>query len=107
TGSIAIFGDAAESVVHIAAVSFAVFSLHMSLRPANERYPYGYSKISFFAAGFEGALILFAAGVILWTAVDKMIFGIELEELGVGILLVSLAGMTNGLLGWLLVRTGR
>ncbi|MSV28394.1 MAG: hypothetical protein EXQ52_06565 [Bryobacterales bacterium] len=35
TGSTAILSDAAESVVHVAAVSFAAFSLRLSTRPAD------------------------------------------------------------------------
>ena len=34
TGSSAIFSDAAESVVHVVVVAFAVFSLWLSARPA-------------------------------------------------------------------------
>ena len=48
TNSTAILSDAAESVVHVAAVAFAVFSLWLSLRPADDRHLYGHDKISFF-----------------------------------------------------------
>ena len=39
TGSSAIFSDAAESVVHVVAVAFAVFSLWLSTRPAVAAVP--------------------------------------------------------------------
>ena len=45
TGSSAILSDAAESVIHLAAVGFAAFSLRLSTRPANARFPYGYERI--------------------------------------------------------------
>src|SRR5579863_10165516 len=54
TGSSAIFSDAAESVVHVVAVAFAVFSLWLSTRPAVSHFHYGFERISFFSAGFEG-----------------------------------------------------
>ena len=38
----AIFSDAAESVVHVVAVAFAVFSLWLSARPAVPHFQYGY-----------------------------------------------------------------
>jgi len=38
TGSSAIFSDAAESVVHVVAVAFAVFSLWLSMRPAVPKF---------------------------------------------------------------------
>lgn len=107
TGSAAIFSDAAESVIHVVAVAFAAFSLRLSVRPADERYRYGYDRIAFFSAGFEGALIIIAAGTIIWAAVDKWLHGLRLERLGTGTLLVLAASIVNALLGAYLVRVGR
>src|SRR3990170_8494443 len=80
TGSAAIFSDAAESVVHVAAVGFASYSLMLSGRPANQQYPYGYEKISYVSAGFEGALIILAAVVIIYQAVHRWIEGLVFEH---------------------------
>ena len=49
TGSAAILSDAAESVVRVAAVIFAAYSLRLSYRPADEDHLYGHAKISFFS----------------------------------------------------------
>ena len=38
THSVAIFSDAAESVIHVIAVGFASFSLRLSLRPASHHF---------------------------------------------------------------------
>jgi len=107
TGSAAILSDALESVIHVLAVAFAAFSLYLSAKPADRRFPYGYERIAFFSAGFEGALIVLAAIAIIWTATYKWLHGLELERLGTGALLVAAAGAVNGALGWYLVRTGR
>ena len=56
TGSAAILSDAAESVIHVIAVAFAAFSLRLSTKPAKPGFLYGYERIAFFSAGFEGAL---------------------------------------------------
>ena len=61
TGSSAILADAAESVVHVVAIAFAAFSLRLSLKPAAPKFHYGFERISFFSAGFEGAMIILAA----------------------------------------------
>src|SRR5664279_4506487 len=61
THSAAIFSDAAESVVHVIAVGFASFSLRLSTRSASPQFLYGYERITFFSAGFEGAMIVVAA----------------------------------------------
>lgn len=107
TGSSAIFSDALESVIHLAAVAFASFSLWLSRRPANERFHYGYERITFFSAGFEGALIAAAAVAIIVTAIYKWMQGLQLEALGLGALITLAAGLLNGGLGWYLIRTGR
>jgi cation diffusion facilitator family transporter len=107
TGSAAILSDAAESVIHVAAVAFAAFSLSLSLRPAGPRFPYGYERISFFSAGFEGGMIVVAALFIIYSAIDKWLGGLQLDRLGTGTLLVAGAAVVNGGLGWYLVRVGR
>lgn len=107
TGSAAILSDAAESVVHVAAVSFAAFSLRLSAKPPDRRFSFGYERITFFSAGFEGALIVLAAITILFTAVSKWLADLPLERLGTGTLIILLASVINGGLGAYLIRTGR
>jgi cation diffusion facilitator family transporter len=107
TGSTAILSDAAESVIHVAAVSFAAFSLALSMRPADRRFLYGYERIAFFSAGFEGAMIIIAAIWIIAAAVRQWIVGLELQRLGLGTAVVCGAALVNAGLGLFLVRTGR
>src|SRR5512147_793486 len=107
TGSAAILSDAAESVIHVVAVGFAAFSLNLSTKPADNRFLYGYDRITFFSAGFEGAMIIIAAIAIIWAAIDKWLHGLQLQNLGAGALFVLAASVINDGLGWYLVRTGR
>jgi cation diffusion facilitator family transporter len=107
TGSTAILADAAESVVHVVAVAFAAFSLRLSQKPAAPRFLYGYERIAFLSAGFEGAMIVLAAIYILITAIQRWLAGLQLENLGAGALLLLAAGCLNAALGWYLTRTGR
>jgi cation diffusion facilitator family transporter len=107
TGSTAILGDAAESIVHVAAVSFAAYSLRLAFKPADESHPYGHAKISFFSAGFEGALIIVAALVIIVDAIVSWVGGLELHRIGLGTGLTAAAGAVNGGLGLYLIRLGR
>ena len=107
TGSAAILSDAAESVIHVVAVAFAAFSLYLSSKPAAPKFLYGYERIAFFSAGFEGAMIILAAIFILYAAIEKWIHGLHLENLGAGALLVLAAALLNAGLGWYLMRMGR
>lgn len=107
TGSAAILGDAAESVVHVAAVIFATYSMWLAGQPADEDHRYGHSKISFFSAGVEGGLIVLAAVFIIYESVRRWIGGAEVANLSSGVLITVLTIVINGGLGWYLVRTGR
>src|ERR1017187_5636322 len=73
THSAAIFSDAAESVLHVIAVGFATFSLRLSTKPASSQFLYGYERITFFSAGFEGAMIVVAAIAILFESIRRWI----------------------------------
>jgi len=107
TGSVAIFSDAAESVVHVAATGMALFSIILSSKPADETHLYGHGNVEYFSAGVEGFLIVFAAGVIIYQAVLDIIAGPTLESLGIGVIFISAAGLVNLALGYYLLRTGK
>lgn len=71
TGSVALFADALESVVNVAAAGAALVAIRFSAMPADANHPYGHDKAEYFSAVLEGALILVAAFVILsevWSA---------------------------------------
>jgi len=107
TGSAAILSDFAESVVHVIAVAFAAFSLRLSTKPAGPTFLYGYERITFFSAGFEGAMIIVAAIWILVETIEKWLAGLPLDHLGSGTLLLLAAGLLNGWLGWYLLHIGK
>jgi cation diffusion facilitator family transporter len=107
THSTAIFSDAAESVIHVIAVAFASFSLRLSTKSASPQFLYGYERITFFSAGFEGAMIIVAAMAIFYESIKRWIAGLQLEHLGTGVLLVLIAGILNAGLGYYLLRIGR
>jgi cation diffusion facilitator family transporter len=107
TGSAAILGDAAESVVHVAAVIFATFSLYLASKPADENHRYGHTKIAFFSAGVEGGLILIAAVFIVHESVRRWIAGSPPANMDQGALLTAATIIINWLLGAYLIRTGR
>ncbi|MCW8086152.1 cation diffusion facilitator family transporter [Sabulicella glaciei] len=65
TGSVALFADALESVVNVAAALAALAAVRYAALPADANHPYGHHKAEYFSAVLEGALILAAAFVIL------------------------------------------
>lgn len=107
TGSSAILSDAAESVVHVVGVGFAVFSMWLSLQPADSSHPYGHDKINYFSAGAEGGLIVLAAIYIIYISIRRLFVGIELTNLDKGTLFTFGASVINLVLGGYLVWKGK
>jgi len=107
TGSAAVLSDALESIVHIIATSFAFYSLIVSTKPPDKEHPYGHGKVSFFSAGFEGAMIIIAALSILFYAIRDIIFGREISSLDIGAIIITAASIGNLILGGYLVKVGK
>jgi cation diffusion facilitator family transporter len=107
TDSAAIFSDALESIVNVVASIIAAYSLFLAHQPPDEQHPYGHGKVEFLSAGFEGGMILLAACVIAFRAIEEMIRGPGAHKLDWGLLLVFLAGAVNGVAGLLLLTLGR
>ncbi|MEI8092849.1 MAG: cation diffusion facilitator family transporter [Spirochaetales bacterium] len=107
TGSAAILSDAAESVVHVVAVTFAAWSLRLARKRSDKSHQFGYDRITFFSAGFEGAMIILAAGYIIMEAVKKIIAGPTIQELGLGTAISALVVVINGALGLSLIFFGK
>lgn len=107
TGSAAVFSDALESVVNVAASTFALYAIALAHEPADEGHPYGHGKIEFLAALFEGTLILAAGLTVLWHAAAIAWAGTQLVRPGWGLTLVALASLVNLVVGTLLLRVGR
>jgi cation diffusion facilitator family transporter len=81
--------------------------LWLSLHPAKDTFLYGYERIAFFSAGFEGAMIILAAITIIVAAIQKWLTGLRLDNLGVGTLFVLAASVVNAGLGYYLLYVGR
>lgn len=107
TDSTAVLSDAAESIVHLAAISFAFYSMKFASRPADKGHNYGHGKIAFFSAGFEGAVVLFTSLLVAWLAFRTLYRGDEIHFSLLGIILVASAGLINGVLGSWLIHLGK
>jgi len=110
TNSSAIFSDALETIANVAAAGMALYSLYMAHRPADEDHPYGHGKIEFLSAGLEGSMILTAALVALLRTADAILHraaDLHFERVGIGLGLMAIALVVNGIVGISLVRIGR
>ena len=92
TGSISISAQAADSFLDLFAVFITLFAIRMASVPADEEHPFGHGKVEGIAALVQAVLILTAAGLIIYSAVRRIIVGstVELTEAGIGVMLVSI-----------------
>jgi cation diffusion facilitator family transporter len=107
TGSVGLLSDALESTVNLAAAIVALISLKILSRPANDEFTFGFSKVEYFSAGFEGGMILLAAAGIIITAVPRLIHPVPLEQLGLGLAISVAASLINLGVALILMRTGK
>ncbi len=107
TGSVGLLSDAAESTVNLVAAIVALVALTIAARPADEGHQFGHTKAEYFSAAAEGQMILLAAGVIIWTAIQRFLHPQPLENVGVGLAISVVASVINGSVAWVLIRAGR
>lgn len=107
TGSSAALSDSMDSVVHFFAVAFVVYGYYLSLKPADEDHLYGHERIELLAVGAEGAIIVAAGITIVYYAVQSMITGISIENIGTGLYMLVGAALINLVLGSYVLSVGK
>lgn len=107
TGSVGLLSDAMESLVNLAAAIVALIALTVAVRPADEEHAYGHGKVEYFSSGFEGALILVAAGTIAYAALQRLIDPQPLEQVGLGLAISTGASAINFVVATVLMRAGK
>ncbi len=106
TGSIGLLSDAMESTVNIVAAVVALVALKAASKPGDARHHFGLSKAEYFSALFEGLMILIAAGLIMFTAIPRLLDPQPLEDLGIGLTISALASAINFAVATILMRAG-
>jgi cation diffusion facilitator family transporter len=107
TGSAALYSDALESIVNVAASLIALVALRFAAIPADANHTYGHDKAEFFAAVIEGVLIVIAALSIFrhawetWQDPHPLVMAVQ------GIVLNAIATLVNAVWSAVLIRAGR
>jgi cation diffusion facilitator family transporter len=92
TGSISISAQAVDSFLDLFAIAIIFFAVGMASMPADGEHPFGHGKVEGIAAIAQAVLILVAGGLIIYSAVHRIVAGstVELTEAGIGVMLVSI-----------------
>jgi cation diffusion facilitator family transporter len=107
TGSVGLLSDALESMVNLASAIVALLVLNLVSHPANDEFTFGFSKAEYFSSGFEGGMILLAAGGIVITALPRLINPVPLEKLGIGLAISVGASLINLAVSLVLMNASR
>ena len=107
TGSVGLLSDALESIVNIVAAVVALLALRTAMKPADDVHHFGRGKAEYFSASIEGFMILLAALIIIYTAVERIITPRPLEAIGWGLTISTLASLLNGAVAVILIRAGK
>ena len=106
TDSVGLLSDALESTVNIVAAVVALIALKAAAKPGDERHHFGLSKAEYFSALLEGLMILVAAGLIMLTAIPRLLDPQPIEDLGIGLTISIVASLLNFAVATILMRAG-
>jgi len=107
TGSVGLLSDALESTVNIVAAVVALLALRTAMKPADAMHHFGRGKAEYFSASIEGFMILLAALIIVYTAIERIITPRPLEQIGWGLTISTFAALINGGTALILLRAGK
>ena len=92
SGSISVFAQAADSLLDLFAGLVTFFAVRIATKPADEEHPFGHGKVEDMAGMVQGVLLFIAAGLIIYSSVQRIInkTPIELAEAGMVAMAVSM-----------------
>jgi len=107
TGSVSVLTDAMESIVNVAAGFIGLYSLFVAAKPRDADHPYGHGKAEFISSAIEGTLIVSAGAIIIYKAIEHLLYPVEIRKIDKGIILVSATAVINFVMGYITVQKGK
>lgn len=106
-GSVSVISEAIHSGIDLVAAVIAYFSVRQSSQPPDKEHAFGHGKIENVSGAVEAVLIFIAAGLIIWEAYNKLIHGVEIEDVSLGILVMLISVVANYYVSEKLLKTAR
>ena len=97
-GSVSIISEAIHSGMDLAASFIAYFSVRRSAMPPDTDHAFGHGKYEDASGLIEALLIVLAAGIIIWEAVNKLIHGgdtLSADLLFIGMIVMGISACMN------------
>jgi len=105
--SMVVISAAIDSSIDLIASLIAFFSIRVSVKPADEDHPYGHDKYENISGFIEAILIFFAAVLIIYEAVGRIIAGTYVEKLEMGIAVMLFVSFVKGIVSYVLFKVSK
>lgn len=106
-GSISIISEAIHSSIDLLASLIAFFSIKKASEKEDNDHPFGHGKYENVSGFVEAILILFAAALIIYEAVTKLVKGSNVTDVFWGIIVMFVASAVNFLISMILLRIAK
>jgi cation diffusion facilitator family transporter len=106
-GSVSILSEAIHSGIDLIAAMIAWWAVHNSGKPADRQHPFGHGKIENISGAIEAILIFAAAIWIIYEAIHKLMFPVEIETIGLGVGMMVVSAVMNIIVSSQLFKVGR
>lgn len=97
-GSVSIISEAIHSGIDLMAAVIAYFSVQKSSEPPDNIHAFGHGKFEDISGLAEATLIFVAAALIIYEAINKLIYGeetLDLNLIGIGIAIMFVSVLVN------------
>jgi cation diffusion facilitator family transporter len=106
-GSVSVISEAIHSGIDLVAAVIAYFSVRTSSQPPDRQHAFGHGKIENISGTVEALLIFIAAGLIIWEAYQKLLHGVEMEDVSLGIVVMLVSAVVNYFVSGMLMKTAK
>lgn len=107
SGAVAIVLDAVNNLTDALSSVVTIIGIKLAGRPADDKHPFGYGRMEYFAAVIVAAMIIIAGGTSLVESVKGILEPEEQEYSVVGLSLIALMVVVKLILGLYTYRAGK
>ncbi|MGJ7460505.1 cation diffusion facilitator family transporter [Halomonas sp. MA07-2] len=90
-GSAALVADGIHSFSDLITDGFVLAATHYGSQGPDHDHPYGHGRIETLATLFLGSVLIFVAGAIAWSSVERLFSGAQIPPPGLWAMLIALA----------------
>jgi cation diffusion facilitator family transporter len=92
-GSAALVADGIHSFSDLVTDGFVLAATHYGSQDPDHDHPYGHGRIETLATLFLGSVLIFVAGAIAWSSIERLVAGAEIPPPGLWAMLIALLAL--------------